>query len=131
MKKMNRLSFVAVLFSALMVFTFSPSGGYSQGKTKEQTLAQFPQPVSGVFANSCVGCHNDMSQGKAKEFMNFSSWDKLTLKDQKKTSKEIAKVVRKGIMPPADVVEKYPQAALKPEQAQTIKEWASSVKKGK
>jgi hypothetical protein len=72
-----------------------------------------------------------MSQGKAKEFMNFSSWDKLTLKDQKKTSKEIAKVVRKGIMPPADVVEKYPQAALKPEQAQTIKEWASSVKKGK
>jgi hypothetical protein len=131
MKKLNRIFFIAASFSALLVLSFAPTSGYSQGKTKEQTLAQFPQPVSGVFANSCVGCHNDMSQGKAKEFLNFSSWDKLTTKDQKKTSKDIAKMVRKNLMPPPEMVEKYPQAALKPEQAQTIKDWASSVKKGK
>ena len=40
-------------------------------------------------------------------------------------------MVRKNLMPPADVVEKYPQAALKPEQAQTIRDWAYTVKKGK
>ena len=131
MKKLNGLSFVSVLFSAMILFSVSPTKGYGQGKTKEQTLAQFPQPVSGVFASSCVGCHNDMSQGKAKEFLNFSSWDKLTTKDQKKTSKDIAKMVRKNLMPPPEMVEKYPQAALKPEQAKTIKDWAYTVKKGK
>jgi hypothetical protein len=131
MKNVNRLMTFSIAMVVLMSFSFIPMNGFGQGKTKEETLALFPQPVSGVFGNSCVGCHHDMSQGKAKEFMNLSTWDKLSSKDQKKTSKEIAKVVRKGIMPPADIVEKYPQAALKPEQMLAIKEWASSVKKGK
>jgi len=131
MKNGNRLLTFSIMAFVLMAFSVIPTNGFGQGKSKEETLALFPQPVSGVFGSSCVGCHNDQSKGKAKEFMNFSSWDKLTAKDQKKTSKEIAKVVRKGIMPPADMVEKYPQAALKPEQVQTIKEWASAVKKGK
>lgn len=131
MKNVNRLVAISITTFVLMAFSVIPINGFSQGKTKEETLALFPQPVSGVFGNSCVGCHNDMSKGKAKEFLNFSTWDKLTTKDQKKTSKDIAKMVRKGLMPPPDMVEKFPQAALKPEQAQTIKDWASSVKKGK
>ena len=131
MKNLNRLFFVVVIFSALVVFSFSPAKVYGQGKTKEETLAQFPQPVSGIFGNSCVGCHNDQSKGKSKEFLNLSDWNKLTAKDKKKTSKHISKMVRKNLMPPADAVEKYPQIALKPEQAQTIRDWASAVKKGK
>ena len=131
MNKLNRLYFIAVILSAMVLFSFSPTKGYGQGKTKEETLAQFPQPVSGIFGNSCVGCHNDQSKGKSKEFLNLSDWDKLTAKAKKKTSKDISKMVRKNLMPPADVVEKYPQAALKPEQAQTIRDWAYTVKKGK
>ena len=111
--------------------TIVPSEGFCQGKTKEETLALYPQAVSGVFANSCVGCHNDASSGKAKEFLNFSSWDKLTLKEQKKTSKEIVKMVKKGMMPPPESVEKYPEEALTPEHKQTIQDWALAVKKGK
>jgi len=131
MKNLKRIYFSAFVAFCITGFTLVATEGYGQKKTEAETLAAFPQPVSGVFANSCVGCHHDQSQGKAKEFMNFSSWDKLTAKDQKKTSKGIAKVVRKGIMPPADAVLKYPEIALKPEQAQTIEDWVSSVKKGK
>ena len=129
----NLKHFYAVAFIALIIglITIVPTDGFSQGKTKEQTLALYPQPVSGVFAASCVGCHNDQSQGKAKEFLNFSTWDKLTLKDQKKTSKSISKMVRKGMMPPAGFLEKVPQAALSADQAKSISDWAVSVKKGK
>jgi len=122
-----------IAFTAMVlgVGIICPSDSFGQNKTKEETLALYPEKVSGVIANSCVGCHNDNSQGKAKEFLNFSSWDKLTPKEQTKTSKEIAKVIRKGIMPPADIIEKYPQAAVSPENAAIIKDWASSVKKAK
>ncbi len=131
MKNSNRLLTIGMPAIALLVFSVIPSNGYCQGKSKEETLALFPQPVSGVFGNSCVGCHNDQSQGKAKEFLNFSSWDKLTAKEQKKTSKEIGKMVRKNMMPPAGFLEKFPQAALTPDRTKTIQNWASAVKKGK
>jgi mono/diheme cytochrome c family protein len=131
MKNLKQVYFVVFVASVLGLIMLMPTESYSQGKTKEETLALFPQPVSGVFASSCVGCHNDQSQGKAKEFMNFSSWDKLTAKDQKKTSKEISKVVRKGIMPPPESVMKYPEEALTPEHKQTIQDWALGVKNGK
>lgn len=128
---MKNLFFIAFVALVIGLITLVPTDSFSQGKTKEETLALYPQPVSGVFAASCVGCHNDQSQGKAKEFMNFSSWDKLTAKDQKKTSKQISKVVKKNMMPPAGFLEKFPQAALTPDHAKTIQDWASAVKKGK
>lgn len=131
MKNLKHLVPVGFIAMVLALIALVPAEGFGQGKTKEQTLAAFPQPVSGVFANSCVGCHNDMSKGKAKEFLNFSEWDKLTAKDKKKTSKSIAKMVRKGVMPPAGFLEKVPQAALTAEQTKCIYDWATTVKKGK
>lgn len=128
MKQRFSIAFVALVVGFIASF---PNEGFSQGKTKEETLALYPQPVSGIFAASCVGCHSDQSEGKAKEFLNFSSWDKLTLKDQKKASKGISKMVRKGMMPPPESVEKYPEEALTPEHKQTIQDWALAVKKGK
>jgi len=131
MRKLTSISGFAFFALVMGLFTLVSTDATAQNKTKEETLALYPEKVSGVFANSCVGCHNDNSQGKAKEFMNFSSWDKLTAKEQVKTTKEIAKVIRKGIMPPDDIVEKYPQAAVSAENAAIIKDWASSVKKAK
>jgi len=131
MKNLKQIYSVVFFAPILGLIVLIPTQSFSQGKTKEETLALYPQPVSGVLAASCVGCHHDQSQGKAKEFMNFSSWDKLSAKDQKKASKEIAKVVRKNMMPPAGFLEKFPQAALTPEHTQTILDWASAVKKGK
>jgi cytochrome c5 len=131
MKNLRHLIPVAFVASVVALIMLVPTESFGQGKTKEQTLAAFPQPVSGIFGNSCVGCHNDMSKGKAKEFMNFSEWDKLTAKDKKKTSKSIAKMVKKGVMPPAGFLEKAPQAALTAEQTKCIIDWAVAVKKGK
>ncbi|MFY9153122.1 MAG: heme-binding domain-containing protein [Prolixibacteraceae bacterium] len=131
MKNLNRVSFLVVIASAFLVFTLIPTDGFSQKKTQQETLAVFPDQVSGIFKNSCVGCHSDESRGKGKIFMNFSEWDKLNLKKQVKTGKRIAKWVNKGAMPPAGFLEKRPEAALTPEQIKSINIWAHSVMKNK
>lgn len=128
MKKMNRFYLAAV---AAMFFVLNSADLFAQKKSQEQTLAVFPDNVSGIFKNSCVGCHSDMSKGKAKEFMNLSEWDKLSHKDQVKTGKSIHKKVAKGTMPPAMFLEKRPEAALTAEQKEEITAWAKSLKKKK
>lgn len=129
MKNLNRLSVLAVIASAFVVFTILPVDAFSQKKTPEQTVALFSDPMAGIFKNSCVGCHSDQSRGKAKEFMNLSEWDKLNLKKQVKTGKHIAKQVNKGLMPPAGFLEKVPNAALTADQKMEINSWAKSIRK--
>lgn len=131
MKNFQRMKLLTVIASVFFVFILVPKDGFSQKKTQQETLAAFPDQVSGIFKNSCVGCHSDESRGKAKLFMNFSGWDKLNLKKQVKTGKRIAKWVNKGAMPPAGFLEKVPSAALTPEQIESINIWAHSVKKNK
>jgi mono/diheme cytochrome c family protein len=131
MKKLNRIHGLWIFAMVMGIGMLISTQSNGQNKSKDETLALYPEKVSGVFANSCVGCHNDTSEGKAKEFLNFSSWDKLDAKAQAKTSKGIAKVIRKGIMPPADLLEKYPQMAVNPENAKIVNDWATSVKNSK
>lgn len=129
MKNLNRLSVLAVIATAFVVFSIIPVDAFSQKKTPEQTVALFSDPMAGIFKNSCVGCHSDQSRGKAKEFMNLSEWDKLNLKKQVKTGKHIAKQVNKGLMPPAGFLEKVPNAALTADQKMEINSWAKSIRK--
>ncbi len=127
MKNLNRVFFGAVM--AFAVFTLSPADVFSQKKTQQQTLSAFPDNVSGVFKNSCVGCHSDLSKSKGKIFMNLSEWDKLKPRKQFKTGKAISKKVEKGAMPPESFLKKRPEAALTAEQKNTISTWSKSLKK--
>ena len=129
MKNLNRIYFTAVVALAFVAFTLSPADVFAQKKNHEQTLALYPDNMAGVFKQSCVGCHSDMSRGKAKMFMNLSEWDKLNLKKQFKMGKKINKKVVKGTMPPSDFLEKHPEAALTAEQKQEIMAWSKSLKK--
>lgn len=130
MKNLNRFFSLALVAIALLAFLAVPVSAYSQKKTKQETLALFPDNVSPIFNSSCIGCHSDQSNGKAKDFLNFSEWDKLNAKDQAKTAKQIRKVVAKGAMPPAGFLEKKPEAALSAAQVASISAWSKTVKKG-
>lgn len=129
MKNFVRVFSVAVVVSVFMAFILLPASAYSQKKTQQETLASFPESVSGIFKNSCVGCHSDQSNGKSKIFMNLSNWDKLNAKKQAKTGKKINKQITKGNMPPAGFLEKRPEAALTSAQKNSIAEWSKSIKK--
>jgi uncharacterized membrane protein len=131
MKTFTRVIFIAIVSLAFLSFNLWPNSANAQSKTKEQTLAAFPDSIATIFKQSCVGCHHDQSKGKAKEFMNLSEWEQLNGKKQAKTARKINKQVVKGHMPPHDAIEKFPQMALTPEQKQTIMAWSKAVRKFK
>lgn len=131
MKIFTRVVYIAVVSLAFLSFDLWPTSAHGQSKTKEQTLAAFPDSMATIFKQSCVGCHHDQSKSKAKEFMNLSEWDRLSGKKQAKTARQINKQVVKGHMPPPESVKKFPQEALSDEQKQTILAWSKAVRKNK
>jgi cytochrome c5 len=129
-KMKNRSSFfsVTVLVFGFLAFVLCPDSAYSQKKTQQETLAAFPNSVSGIFKNSCVGCHSDQSNSKAKMFLNLSEWDKLKMKKQVKIGKKMNKEVANGTMPPEGFLKKRPEAALTPDQIKSISVWSKSIR---
>jgi cytochrome c5 len=119
------------LGSAFLAFVLFSDNAYSQPKTQQETLAAFPESVSGIFKTSCVGCHSDQSNGKSKTLLNFSDWDKLKKKDKVKTGKEIMKVIVNKTMPPEGMVKRRPELALTPEHVASVAAWSKSIKKNK
>ena len=131
MKNVSRLFAVAIFGSAFLAFVLSPDNAYCQKKTQQETLAAFPESVSGIFKTSCVGCHSDQSNGKSKTLLNFSDWDKLKKKERVKTGKEIMKVIENKTMPPEGMVKRRPELALTPEHVASVAAWAKTVRKNK
>lgn len=129
MKNVSRISALIVLSSVFLLLLLLPSEAFSQKKTQQETLGAFPEAVSSIFKNSCVACHSDQSNSKAKIFMNLSEWDKFKPKKQIKTSRKISKEVSKGAMPPSGFLNKHPEAAPTPEQIKTLVSWSNSLKK--
>lgn len=131
MKTFTRVIYLAVVSFIFLFFNLWTNDADAQSKTKEQTLAAFPDSMATIFKQSCVGCHHDLSKSKAKEFMNLSEWDQLNAKKQAKTARQINKQVVKGHMPPPESVKKYPEEALSEQQKQTIMAWSKAIRKNK
>jgi len=107
-----------------------PVNGYAQKKTEQQTLASFPDSISGIFKNSCVACHSDQSTSKAKIFMNLSRGDNLKPKKQAKEAKSIAKKGSKGQCLLKNL-KKSPKVKPTTAQIQRISRWATALKLNK
>lgn len=131
MKNVSRLFALAILSSAFLAFVLFPDNAYCQKKTQQETLAVFPESVSGIFKTSCVGCHSDQSNGKSKTMLNLSDWDKLKKKERVKTGKEIVKQVVNKTMPPEGMIKRRPELALTPENIGSVTAWAKTIKKNK
>lgn len=129
MRKLQHTCLLTVSTLVFLICVFRSPETFAQKKNHDQTAALFSSNVSGILKNSCIGCHSDMSQGKAKEFLNLSQWDKFTHKEQVKAAKSMGKKVRKGTMPPPMFLEKHPEAALTADQKAEIASWVKSVKK--
>ena len=131
MKNINYQFLIVLISVCFLIISTLDNDAFGQSKSKEQTLAAFPDSMATIFNQSCVGCHYDQSTSKAKEFMNLSEWDQLNARKQAKTARQINKQVAKGHMPPPESVEKYPEEALSAVQKQTIKAWSKEIRKNK
>jgi hypothetical protein len=93
----------------------------------EQGKTFYPAGVKNVIDNKCYGCHS--VTGKSQDARDALMWDSLPGVERRvmiATLDEIIEVLDEGTMPPEDVVKKYPEARLLPEEKKILKAWAEA-----
>lgn len=128
MKKVNLpISVSVIAVSALMAFIYpsSPPATGNPNPPQEKVVSPFPENIDKLFESSCFDCHSDKSSNeKALEKMDLSKYTELTPVKKISILQDIADILKKGKMPPAKYVDKYPDRAPSQEQKDTIIKWA-------
>lgn len=89
---------------------------------------QFPVEVKAVIDKKCYGCHS--LKGKLPKAKKAMMWDSIPLFSNAKLVARLDKIIDvldDGTMPPEEVVKKYPEAALLPEEREILKNWAEAT----
>jgi hypothetical protein len=89
---------------------------------------EYPMAVKAIIDKKCYGCHS--VQGKSDKAKKSLMWDSIpNFSKPKLVAKldDIIDVLDQGAMPPKEVVEKYPNAKLLPEESEMLKKWAEAA----
>jgi len=87
----------------------------------------YPTAVKKVIDQKCYGCHS--VKGESQDAKDAVMWDNLPNLEKAKlvaTLDNIIEVLEDGTMPPEDVIKKYPEAKLLPEESKILKTWAEA-----
>jgi len=87
----------------------------------------YPTAVKKVIDQKCYGCHS--IKGESQDAKDAVMWDDLPKLEKAKlvaTLDNIIGVLEDGTMPPEDVIKKYPEAKLLPEESKILKTWAEA-----
>lgn len=127
MKTSIKISMFLILIVGLFVRArYSEYTRYDSGV--QLAGIEVPADVKAIIDNKCYGCHS--IEGKSDDAKESLMWDSIPLysKDRQiAVLDDIAEVLEKGEMPPEKVIEMYPEAAISPEQAKLIKDWAETT----
>jgi cytochrome c len=127
---------ITILCSAVILLfnsgsAFAPQAGSRQEPVKAAVGIKIPENLEKVFKSSCMPCHSNNGQKMAKAMLNFSKWDQYGRGTQLRKGKAIARMVRKGSMPPGQFIESSPELALTPTDKDNILKWINSNSKKK
>lgn len=130
MKKLNLPAIVLVIAVIAMMAFIYPSRSSERNNTnppQEKVVSPFPENVAKILENSCFDCHSDASSNeKALAKMNLSKWNDLSAAKKVGRLQDIEDILKKGDMPPAKYVAKYPDHAPSQEQKDIIIKWAEA-----
>ena len=91
----------------------------------EKTPPLLPDTVKAVIDNKCFGCHNsDSKNDKAKEDLNFSTFNQLSKIQQISAYKRIHDTVEADEMPPQKFLKRYPHKTLSESEKLLLTQWA-------
>ncbi|WP_339810365.1 heme-binding domain-containing protein [uncultured Imperialibacter sp.] len=124
-----------LLAGALLLFAAS---GMAQEKEPTKILlvpeadagktVAFTLEAMSVIEAKCLGCHSPSGKSdKAKEKMQWEKLQTLSGADAMAKLDEILEVLDKGEMPPAKMVEKYPNMKLTEEESAKLHKWAEAA----
>lgn len=120
---MKKIMFPAVVFATIIFGAFILNSSFK--KAPEVSGKELPEQVKSIIDQSCFQCHNADSQNeKAREKLDFKSFDELSKVKKITALKEIAEVVEKGEMPPKKFLERFPDKNLTEEQAKILTDWS-------
>jgi mono/diheme cytochrome c family protein len=111
---------VLALIAGILFIQFSPA----EQITKEQA-SMYPVAVKAVIDKKCYGCHS--VKGKSQDAKDALMWDSLPGLPKIKivaTLDDMIEVLEKNEMPPEEVVKKYPEMRLLPEENELLRSWA-------
>jgi hypothetical protein len=126
MKKLIGAAVVIFLFMTSM--TNNPASAQSDWKDADVNKS-IPNDVKEIFEQSCVKCHLESGNFKAKMHLNLSKWEKFSSEKQAKKAEDILYQVTKEKMPPEKFRLSHPKSVPGKREIKTIKEWAESLQK--
>jgi uncharacterized membrane protein len=87
----------------------------------------YPANVKKIIDKKCYGCHSVKGSSKdAKEALMWDSLPNLEKRVLVATLDEIIKVLEDDNMPPKEIIKKYPEAKLLPQEKEMLKSWAEA-----
>ena len=126
MKTLIGLAFIIILFMTSLisnpVFSQSDWKGADLGKS-------IPDDVKDIFDQSCVKCHLESGNLKAKMHFNLSKWEKFSSVKQSKKAEDVLYQVTKEKMPPEKYRLSHPKSVPGKREIKIIKEWVESLQK--
>jgi len=126
MKTLIGLTFIIILFMTCLisnpVFSQSDWKGADLGKS-------IPDNVKDIFEQSCVNCHLESGNLKAKMRFNLSKWEKFSSVKQSKKAEDVLYQVTKEKMPPEKYRLSHPKSVPGKREIKIIKEWVESLQK--
>jgi hypothetical protein len=126
MKKLL-LSGFALTAAILVTMAFTnASVKHNPVTPQDQAASIFPEDIAKVMETSCYDCHTDASSNtKAKLKLNFSKWGDLSAAKKVGKMEAINDEIKKGDMPPAKYIEKFPERALNADQKNLVDKWVA------
>lgn len=93
-----------------------------------QQVGAYPMDVMTIITNKCLGCHSPSGRSdKAKDALMWVQLQYMEPADLIAKLDEIQEVVDKGEMPPAKMIERFPNLKLTDEEVALLKDWAEST----
>ncbi|WP_167614827.1 heme-binding domain-containing protein [Maribellus sediminis] len=110
----------------LGLFTLSAAASDTE-KSTYYSPAQMSEEVKAVVQNKCFGCHNtDSKNDKAKEDLDFKTFDTLTNLKKVSAYKKIGDVLNENEMPPKKFLDHYPDKKLTDAEKKLLMDWAKT-----
>jgi hypothetical protein len=137
---MKKLKITLIIIAAILIaIQFIPASRTNPPVTAELDA---PMEVISVFNKSCYDCHSNETEWPwysyiapvswlvssdvdgGRSHLNFSEWENLSRKDKVKMKEEIWEEIEKGDMPLWKYSILHPDASLKQEDKNLIRDWS-------
>ncbi|MCB1159040.1 MAG: heme-binding domain-containing protein [Leptospiraceae bacterium] len=133
------LSLIIIILGLLQFIPLKRPGG------KNAHELQASKEVKDILKRSCYDCHSDLTRWpwyskvfpisllvihdvkEGKEFLNFSEWESLSLKQKSNSSFEIIEEIESKEMPLKIYLPLHPEAKLSSKDIDLLKKWADEI----